>query len=110
MGLPVPLVARLEFDAGHRQARDGRGLASQGLPTLVRRCSTTAPTASFVGGHHPTADNLGDQTKDGAGTERATSISGTKESACRIYCQIRGVKPIAPALECVEHGFDAARR
>src|ERR1039458_9196389 len=35
LGLPVPPLARLAFDVGHRQARNGRGLASQGLSPIL---------------------------------------------------------------------------
>jgi putative transposase len=31
MGLAIPYLVRLALDAGHREARDGRGLASQGF-------------------------------------------------------------------------------
>jgi len=35
LGLCVPPLARLALDAGHRQTRDGRGLASQGLSPVL---------------------------------------------------------------------------
>ena len=35
LGQSVPLLARLALSGGHRQARNGRGLASQALGTMV---------------------------------------------------------------------------
>ena len=44
MGLAVPPMERLTLGAGHRQARNGRGLASQGLSSFLDLEGAARPT------------------------------------------------------------------
>ena len=46
MGLAVPHLERLALGAGHRPARNGRGLASQGLSSFLDLEGTTRPTGT----------------------------------------------------------------
>ena len=44
MGLAVPHLERLALGVGHRPARNGRGLASQGLSSFLDLEGTARPT------------------------------------------------------------------
>ena len=46
MGLAVPHLERLALGAGHRPARNGRGLASQGLSSFLDLEGTKRPTGT----------------------------------------------------------------
>ena len=101
MGMARTILERLAIGIGHRQARDGHRLASQGIPTVLEvEELPSGRTTLRVAGSHRTAseDELGESSLGRTTDSRRTMETGIRTVASH-GCQVPGPAPETTVTE-----------